>query len=148
MTGFPVRFFANFTVYWAFARVRFADLLANRSRTAVGVLTYVIYISVFSSIYRAVYQSGGSFADFSLREALSYVSVTWLLRSFYINRLDEELTDEVRRGDIVLTLLRPVNWLVAKVVATVGEAGFRAVFLRSPPRSWSCCSTIYSRLVP
>ncbi len=132
MTGFPVRFFANFAVYGAFARVRFADLLSNRSRTAVGVLSYVIYISVFSSIYRAVYQSGGSFADFSLREALSYVSVAWLLRSFYINRLDEELTDEVRQGDIVLTLLRPVNWLAAKVVATVGEAAFRAVFFTLP----------------
>lgn len=119
-------------IYWAFARVRFADLLANRTRFVVGVLTYVIYISVFNGIYQAVYQSGGSVGDFSLNEALSYVAVAWLLRSLYTNRLDEELTQEVRQGSVALSLLRPVDLSRAKVAAALGEAGFRALAFTLP----------------
>lgn len=119
-------------VYWGFARVRFADLLANRTRFLVGILGYFIYISVYYSIYRAVYESGETVGGLVLPEALSYVAVAWLLRSLYTNTLDRELTEEVRQGDIALSLLRPVDYAFAKLTGVLGEVGFRAVFFTLP----------------
>lgn len=119
-------------LYWGFARVRFADLMANRTRFAVGIVSYFIYVSVYYSIYRAVYSTDARIGDLSLAEALSYVAVVWLLRSLYTNSLDRELTEEVRHGDIALSLLRPVDYCTSKLAGAAGEVGFRAVFFTLP----------------
>ncbi len=120
------------TLYWGFARVRFADLLANRTRFLVGVFSYLVYVSVYYSIYRAVYGVGETIGGLSLAEALSYVAVVWLLRSFYTSTLDRDLTEEVRQGDIALSLLRPVDFNLAKLAGAAGEMGFRALFFTLP----------------
>ncbi len=123
---------AGFSPYWGFARIRFADLLANRTRFLVGILSYLIYVSVYYSIYRAVYEAGETIGGLVLPEALTYVAVAWLLRSLYTNTLDRELTEEVRQGDVALSLLRPVDYTSAKLVGVAGEIGFRAVFFTLP----------------
>lgn len=119
-------------LYWGFAQVRFADLMANRTRFLVGILSYFVYVSVYYSIYRVVYGTGGTIGGFSMAEALSYVAVVWLLRSLYTNNLDRELTEEVRQGDIALSLLRPVDYSTAKLAGAAGEVGFRALFFTLP----------------
>jgi ABC-2 type transport system permease protein len=118
--------------YWGFARVRFADLMANRTRFLIGILSYLIYVSVYYSIYRAVYGTGETIGGLQLPEALSYVAVAWLLRSLYTNNLDRELTEEVRQGDIALSLLRPLDFNLAKLTGVAGEIGFRAFFFTLP----------------
>lgn len=119
-------------LYWGFARIRFADLMANRTRFFVGILSYFIYVSVYYSIYRAVYAGGETIGGLNLPEALTYVAVVWLLRSLYTNNLDRELTEEVRQGDIALALLRPVDYGTAKLAGAAGEIGFRALFFTLP----------------
>lgn len=120
------------SLYWGFARVRFADLMANRTRFVVGIVSYFIYVSVYYSIYHAVYDANAGIGGLSLAEALTYVAVVWLLRSLYTNSLDQELTEEVRQGDIALSLLRPVDYCTAKLAGAAGEVGFRAVFFTLP----------------
>lgn len=122
--------------YWGFAWVRFVDLLANRSRFAIGVGSYFIYVSVYYAIYRALYASQpageGAIGRLTLPEALTYVAVAWVLRSFYTNTLDRELTEDVRRGDIALSLLRPVDVIWARLSGAAGEALLRAVAFTVP----------------
>ncbi len=119
-------------LYWGFARVRFFDLMANRTRFLVGILSYLIYVSVYYSIYHAMYGSGEAIGGLRLPEALTYVAVVWLLRSLYSNTLDHDLTEEVRQGDIALSLLRPVDFALSKLAGVAGEVGFRAVFFTLP----------------
>lgn len=119
-------------LYWGFARVRFADLMANRARFFTGILSYFIYVSVYYSIYRAVYSGGEMIGGLALPEALTYVAIVWLLRSLYTNNLDRELTEEVRQGDIALALLRPVGYNTAKLAGAAGEVGFRGLFFTLP----------------
>ena len=122
--------------YWGFARVRFADLLANRSRFAIGVGSYFIYVSVYYAIYRALYASQPAGQEtvgrLALPEALTYVAVAWVLRSFFTNTLDRELTEDVRRGDIALSLLRPVDLIWARLSGAAGEALLRTVAFTLP----------------
>ena len=123
-------------VYWGFVRLRFADLIATRTRFFIGIGSYFIYVSVYYSIYRAVYGTGGTIGGLELPEALSYVVVAWLLRSLYTNSLDRELTEEVRQGDIALSLLRPVDYTFAKLTGVAGEIGFRAIFFTLPTETF------------
>ncbi|HEX2864631.1 MAG TPA: ABC-2 family transporter protein [Deinococcales bacterium] len=122
----------SLAAYWGFAQVRFSDLLANRFRFVVGIGAYFIYVSVYQAIYRAIYSGPGAIGGLRLSEALTYVVVAWVLRSMYTNNLDREVTEEVRRGDIALSLLKPADFPTAKLVAAGGETLFRASFFTLP----------------
>lgn len=119
-------------VYWGFARVRFADLLANRFRFLIGVGTYFIFVSVYHAIYRAIFGGAAEVGRLKLPEALTYVAVAWVLRSFFTNALDREVTEDVRRGDISLWLLRPVDFAAARLAGAAGEAMLRAAIFTTP----------------
>lgn len=119
-------------MYWGFARLRFFDLIANRTRFLIGVLSYFIYVSVYAAVYRAIYAGQASVGGLNIREALTYVAVAWVLRSLYTNTLDREVTEDVRRGDIALSLLRPVDYPWSRVASAAGEALVRAFLFTLP----------------
>lgn len=118
--------------YLGFARLRFADLIANRTRFMIGIGSYFIYVSVYAAIYRAIYAGQASIAGLSARDALTYVAVAWMLRSLYTNTLDREVTEDIRRGDIALSLLRPVDYLWSRLASAAGEALVRAFIFSLP----------------
>lgn len=123
---------AEWGVYWGFARVRFADLIANRTRFLIGIGSYFIYVSVYAAIYRAIYAGQDSVGGLRAAEALTYVAVAWMLRSLYTNALDREVTEDVRRGDIALSLLRPVDYPWSRLAGAAGEALVRALIFTLP----------------
>lgn len=119
--------------YWGFARARLADLLANRARFLAGIASYFIYVTVYAGIFRAIYVAGpAEVGGLDLQEALTYVAVAWVLRSMYTNGIDREITQDVRRGDIALALLRPVDYPASKLAGAAGEALTRALIFTLP----------------
>ncbi len=119
--------------YWGFARARLADLLANRARFLAGIASYFIYVTVYAGIFRAIYAAGpDEVGGLRLQEALTYVAVAWVLRSMYTNGIDREVTQDVRRGDIALALLRPVDYPASRLATAAGEALTRALIFTLP----------------
>lgn len=119
--------------YWGFARARMSDLIANRARFLAGIASYFIYVSVYAGIYHAIYDAGpDEIGGLGLSEALTYVAVAWILRSLYTNSLDQDITEEVRRGDIALSLLRPVDYPTSKLATATGEAITRTLIFTLP----------------
>ena len=123
---------AELGVYWGFARLRFADLIANRSRFLIGIGSYFIYVSVYAALYHALYAGQSRVGGLNLQGALTYVAVAWMLRSLYTNTIDREVTEEVRRGDIALSLLRPVDYPWSRQAGAAGEALVRALIFTLP----------------
>jgi len=119
-------------VYWGFARLRFADLIASRSRFLIGIGSYFIYVGVYAVLYWALYAGQNRVGDLNLQGALTYVAVAWMLRSLYTNAIDREVTEEVRRGDIALSLLRPVDYPWSRQAGAAGEALVRALIFTLP----------------
>jgi ABC-2 type transport system permease protein len=104
----PLR--ALLTTYREFARIGFVNILAFRMRYYTGILTYLINVTVYYFIWRAVFsQAAGPIAGFSLPQILTYVSVGWILRSFYWNTIDQEMAYEVIEGKIAMDLIKPVS---------------------------------------
>ena len=120
------------SLYWGFARLRFFDLIANRTRFLIGVASYFIYVSVYAAIFRAIYEGQDEVGGLNALEALTYVAVAWVLRSLYTNTLDREVTEDVRRGDIALSLLRPVDYPWSRLASAAGEALVRAFLFTAP----------------
>ncbi len=115
----------------AFVRISFLSMLAYRLRFYTGIVTYLIYVTVFTSIWSAVYHDPDSrtaLAEFDSFDVLfSYFALGWLTRSFSFNTVDRELSDLVGSGQIASRVARPVSLHVQMLSAALGQTLFRLV---------------------
>jgi ABC-2 type transport system permease protein len=118
--------------YIEFARVGFVNILAFRLRYYTGILTYIINVTIYYFIWSAVYSAGGQIAGYDLPQMVTYVSVGWILRSFYWNTIDQEMAYEVIEGKIAMDLIKPVNVLWMWFSRAMGESAFRLLLLTVP----------------
>jgi len=127
----PLR--ATLATYREFARIGFVNILAFRLRYYTGILTYLINVTVYYFIWRAVFsQSSAPIAGFALPQILTYVSVGWILRSFYWNTIDQEMAHEVIEGKIAMDLIKPVSVQAMWLSRAMGESAFRLLLLTAP----------------
>lgn len=147
---------AGVAVYGAFVRNKVLESLAYRMRFAVGIPSYLIFVTVYFFIWRAVYQASpeAEIAGYEIGEILTYAAIAWMVRSFYYSRVDFEIAEDVRRGDVVRDLLRPVDFQLARMAEAFGESAFRLlvltlpsallvylVFPVAPPAGWAAGTT-------
>jgi ABC-2 type transport system permease protein len=124
---------ASLAAYAEFVRVGFVNILAFRLRYYTGVLTYLINVAVYYFIWRAVYaHAQGPIAGYNLAQILTYVSVGWIIRSFYWNTIDQEMAYEVIEGKIAMDLIKPVSVQWMWMSRAMGESAFRLILLTAP----------------
>jgi len=122
--------------YLEFTRVGFVNILAYRLRYYTGIVTYLINVTVYYFIWRAVYAPAAGAASvlggYDLAQMLTYVSVGWIIRSFYWNTIDQEMAYEVLEGKIAMELVKPVSVQAMWLARAVGESAFRLGMLTAP----------------
>ena len=124
---------AGLKIYREFIRIGFVNILAFRLRYYTGIITYLINVTVYFFIWRAVFANAtGAIAGFSLPQILTYVSVGWILRSFYWNTIDQEMAYEVIDGKIAMDLIKPVSVQWMWLARAMGESAFRLILLTAP----------------
>ena len=113
----------------AFVRVSFLSMLAYRLRFYTGIVTYLIYVTVYTAIWRAVYaqpESRGALAEFPDYDTLfTYFAIGWMARSFSFNNVDRDVADLVESGHIASRVARPVSLHVQMIAASLGQTLFR-----------------------
>jgi ABC-2 type transport system permease protein len=120
-------------VYAEFVRIGFVNILAFRLRYYTGIITYLINVTVYFFIWRAVFANAtGPIAGFSLPQILTYVSAGWILRSFYWNTIDQEMAYEVIDGKIAMDFIKPVSVQGMWLARAMGESAFRLILLTAP----------------
>jgi len=125
----PIR---TLRVYAEFARVGFVNTLAYRLRYYTGIVTYFIYVSVYYFIWKAIYANGKAIEGFDFGAMLTYVAVGWIIRSFYFNNIDQDLSQQVAEGKLAMDLIKPVNIQLMYVSQALGESIFRLGLLTAP----------------
>ena len=118
--------------YAEFSRVGFVNILAFRLRYFTGIITYFLNVTVYYFIWSAVYSSGPSIAGYNLAQMITYVSVGWMIRSFYWNTIDQEMAYEVIEGKIAMDLIKPVSVQWMWIFRAMGESAFRLMLLTLP----------------
>jgi ABC-2 type transport system permease protein len=120
--------------YLEFGRIGFLNVLAFRLRYYTGILTYLINVTVYYFIWRAVYgpSADAQIAGFNVAEMFTYVSVGWIIRSFYWNTIDQEMAYEVLEGKIAMELIKPVSVQWMWIARAMGESAFRLGMLTLP----------------
>src|SRR5271155_3192322 len=123
---------SSLAAYFEFARVGFVNILAFRLRYYTGIITYLINVCVYYFIWRAVFASSGPIAGYNLAQMITYVSVGWMIRSFYWNTIDQEMAYEVIEGKIAMDLIKPVSIQWMWISRAMGESAFRLGLLTLP----------------
>lgn len=118
--------------YAEFSRIGFVNILAFRLRYFTGIITYLLNVTVYYFIWSAVFRNGGTIAGFNLRQMITYISVGWILRSFYWNTIDQEMAYEVIEGKIAMDLIKPVSVQWMWIFRAMGESAFRLALLTAP----------------
>ncbi len=118
--------------YVEFSRVGFVNILAFRLRYFTGIITYTLNVTVYYFIWSAVYHPGQSIAGYDLPQMITYVSVGWIIRSFYTNTIDQEMAYEVIDGKIAMDLIKPVSVQWMWICRAMGESSFRLGLLTLP----------------
>jgi ABC-2 type transport system permease protein len=118
--------------YAEFSRVGFVNILAFRLRYFTGIITYLLNVTVYFFIWSAVFGHGQQIAGYNLAQLITYVSVGWIIRSFYWNTIDQEMAYEVIEGKIAMDLIKPVSVLWMWISRAMGESAFRLGLLTVP----------------
>ncbi len=118
--------------YAEFSCIGFVNILAFRLRYFTGIITYLLNVTVYYFIWSAVFRNGGTIAGFNLRQMITYISVGWILRSFYWNTIDQEMAYEVIEGKIAMDLIKPVSVQWMWIFRAMGESAFRLILLTVP----------------
>ena len=125
--------------YLEFTRVGFVNILAFRLRYWTGIITYLINVTVYYFIWKAVYAPAalaigehGTIAGYDLGQMVTYVAVGWIIRSFYWNTIDQEMSYEVLEGKIAMELIKPVSVQWMWFSRAMGESVFRLGMLTLP----------------
>src|SRR6478752_3912493 len=107
------------STYVAFAKLGFRQALAEPGELLGRALFFVLILGVFSSVWRAVAESGGV-AGRQPGEMLWYLAVTeWVLMSAPLVQF--QIEDEIRRGDVAYQITRPASWLGARLAHGIGS---------------------------
>ncbi len=118
--------------YAEYLRISFLTMLAYRARYFVGITTYLIYISVNYFIWKAIFENSPQIGTYTFPQMMSYITIGWISRSFYYNRMETEIAQRVVKGDLALDLLKPVNFQWMQYSRTLGEAIFRLFLFTLP----------------
>ncbi|MET7286404.1 ABC-2 family transporter protein [Streptomyces sp. NPDC005573] len=105
--------------YLPFATASLQGLLQYRSTFLMSALTAATAAGVQVFLWRAVYAGspGGLLGGYDLPRLTTYVLLAQVLGLMQASRVDEEVSGEVQRGDIAVSLLRPVSYPLARFVA-------------------------------
>ena len=119
--------------YVDYSRIGFVNILAFRLRYYTGIVTYLINVTVYYFIWKALYAGDPDFArGFTFEDMVTYVAVGWVIRSVYFNNIDQNMAADVLEGKIALSLLKPVSVQTMYLGRAFGEATFRLILLTTP----------------
>ena len=119
--------------YLEYSRIGFVNILAFRLRYYTGIVTYLINVTVYYFIWKALYAGDPDFArGYSFEDMVTYVAVGWIIRSVYFNNIDQNMAADVLEGKIALSLLKPVSAQTMYLGRAFGEAAFRLILLTTP----------------
>ncbi len=121
-----------FGPYFAFARIAFLKILAYRLRYYTGIVTYLVNVTVYYFIWKALYQDKQILREFTFEEMITYVSVGFIIRTFYFNNIDREMANDILLGHIAGKMTRPVNYQWMNIAQAGGESFFRLFMFTVP----------------
>jgi ABC-2 type transport system permease protein len=117
----------------AMAKVGFSTYLAYPAGVGMVFLSYPIVIFMYRFVMTAVYANGErEVGGYDLTGILTYVTISWILNTFYMTPTGRTLGHRVRDGQVAMDLIKPINLMSIYFGQGIGRTAFRLVFATIP----------------
>jgi len=115
----------QFSKYWAILKTQIANNMVYPVDMLSRTLSIVLFMWVFTQLWRAVYRSAGAgmdaaLAGLSLREVLWYLMLAETI-TLSKPRLSTTISNSVKDGSIAYLLNKPVNYLLYQGSLALGD---------------------------
>ena len=150
----------RFRPYWAVLQARFRMLLQYRAAAMAGLVTQLFWGGIRMMAFDAFFRSSTAVQPMSYEQTVTYV---WLIQALLLllpMRLDGEIMQMIRTGNLVYELARPIDlyayWYTRNIAGRVAPALLRAtpmviiagLFLGlQAPASWASAGAFALSLV-
>jgi ABC-2 type transport system permease protein len=114
------------------AKVGFQAYLAYPAGVAMVFVSYPIVILMYRAIWAAVYNGNPEASGLSREEMLAYVTVSWILNTYYMTPTGRNLGASVREGQVAMDLIKPINLMLVYLGMSIGRTAFRLCFATVP----------------
>lgn len=89
----------------------FKKMFYYKSQNLLGIVTSIIGIIMMQYFWKALYGSRTVVYDTSLNQMLLYSSMSWFLNLFNHEDVQNEILEDIKKGDVALKLVYPVNYI-------------------------------------
>lgn len=114
--------------YLSILRVGWLDAVEYRTEFFVSVLGWGIRIFLAVFLWLAVASSkGGSIGDYSFNKIMGYFFIIQIISSFVFSRISFDIALDIYRGDFANYMLKPMNYLVFRLVREMSKNAFRTL---------------------
>jgi len=118
----------NRQLFLKFASISFQKQITYRFDYFMGILNGFLYVFVFTSLWRALYNADGmsNQGGFTLTSITTYAIMAMAVRiSFSMN--DNTIYKKVQDGSVAIDLIRPVSFFFMNLAEAVGHSSFHTV---------------------
>lgn len=113
------------SLYLKFAMKSFQKQLAYKFEYFVGVFNGLLFIFIFTSLWRAIYSSSEAApaSGFSLNGIIAYAIFAMIIR-ISMSMEDMSTISKVRTGAISMDLIKPMNYFAMLLAESLGQSMF------------------------
>jgi ABC-2 type transport system permease protein len=119
----PASVFHQVGKYAAIARLSLRNAFVYRGNVLGGLLFFSLFIFVFFSLWKAIYQ-GGEVAGYSLVQVVWYLCLTELLVFGCRTSVFSQMSEDIKTGAVAYLLLRPSHYIPYQLAYAAGGIGF------------------------
>ena len=123
---------SSFLTKWAYLKIRFLEQIQYRAAAWAGVATQIAWAGMYIMLY-STFLENGTQGDMTNSQMATYI---WLQQAFLsllnVYNVDKEIFDQIRTGDIVMDLVKPVKIYDIWYYKTLGKK-LAMVLLRFVP---------------
>lgn len=127
-------------------RIGFRHVFAYRTEVAIQLVSACFVAGLNGSLWTAAIRGQDSIAGVPGPEMLSYVVLAWVAVSFFATRVNEDLGERFRSGQIAADLLRPIPLQVGAYARDLGRAA--AMFLLQTTPLFLLCGLVFPVRLP
>jgi len=113
--------------------------LVYGSATAISLVTNIFFVTLQYYLWRAIY-STNDIAAISFEATFSYLVITQIIASIYPTSAGNYVGEEMRSGDIIMLMIRPITIFRRVLLDYLGGACFRIIAVALPTFLFSALS--------
>ncbi|EMS70639.1 ABC transporter permease [Ruminiclostridium cellobioparum] len=119
--------------YLNYTKISMESILAYPFNQWMKFFSKVLFLVMQVCLWNALYQSNGQISTgHGFNETMSYVIVVNIVNTFMESNITAWLNNEIRTGDIVFDLMRPLNFACMTFCKQMGETLLNVIFQTLP----------------